>query len=256
MDFVCDLDGTVWLGGHAIPGVDRAIARARAAGHRFLFATNNSSDPPEVIAAALARIGIPATGAVVSSAMAAAGLVRPGERGFVVGGAGLRVALESRGASLVEPAAGERGSDMGVDFVVIGRDTSFDFAALDVASDAIRAGARFIATNDDPTFAGPRGLEPGCGAIVAAVATASLANPEIAGKPHAPMAAAIAAALGGQTDQAVVVGDVWSTDGLLAVELDRPFALVRSRATAADDLGVVPQWQAPSLAELLDRLAP
>ena len=57
---------------------------------------------------------------------------------------------------------------------------------------AIHCGARLVGTNSDSTYPSPRGLEPGGGSILAAVATAGNAVPTIAGKPHAPMAHAIA----------------------------------------------------------------
>ena len=53
-----------------------------------------------------------------------------------------------------------------------------------VASDAVRRGARLIATNDDATYPTPDGPIPGGGAIVAAVSTAAGVAPTIAGKPH------------------------------------------------------------------------
>ena len=53
------------------------------------------------------------------------------------------------------------------------------------AADAVRAGARFVATNLDATYPIPGGLLPGAGSLVAAVATASGREPEVAGKPSA-----------------------------------------------------------------------
>lgn len=244
MDFVCDLDGTVWLNGVAIPGVPQAIARARAAGHRFLFATNNSASTPSEIEQRLAAIGVQAVGEVVSSAAAAAGLVTVGERVFVIGGPGLRDAVATAGGTLtaIDP----------IDVVVVGRDTSLTFADLVRANSAIRSGARFVATNTDPTFATPTGLEPGGGVMVAAVALASGVEPEVAGKPHEPMAAAVKRALGGDLSHAVVVGDVPATDGLFAVELGVPFALVLSgTTTTAHGLRPRPRFIARDLVELM-----
>ncbi len=59
----------------------------------------------------------------------------------------------------------------------------------------MRAGARFVATNVDPTYPVAGGLLPGAGALVAAVATASGRAPEVAGKPEPPMVALVRAAL-------------------------------------------------------------
>src|SRR4051794_2196353 len=90
---LCDLDGVVWLAHQAIPGSVAGIAELRAAGTRVLFVTNNSAARIEEQEAALAAIGIPATGDVLSSAQAAAALLQPGERVLVCGGEGILQAL-------------------------------------------------------------------------------------------------------------------------------------------------------------------
>jgi 4-nitrophenyl phosphatase len=109
--------------------------------------------------------------------------------------------------------------------VVVGWHREFDFDRLTRAAEAIRAGACFVATNTDATYPVAGGLVPGAGALVAAVATASGATPEVAGKPAAPTVALVRARLG---DHGIVVGDRPSTDGALATALGWPFALVLS----------------------------
>ncbi len=108
------------------------------------------------------------------------------------------------------------------DAVVVGFHRDFDYDALDRASRAVRDGARFVATNLDATYPVPGGLIPGAGSLVAAVATAAGAAPEVAGKPEAPMVGIIRERYG---DVGVVVGDRPSTDGALATALGWPFAL-------------------------------
>lgn len=253
MDLVCDLDGTVWLAGEPIAGVPAAIEQARRVGHRFVFATNNSSAKVSEVEEQLLRAGIPAEGQVVTSSVATATLVEPGERVFVIGGPGLKQELARRGAVLVEPGPDQRGRELGVSAVIVGRDTGFDFEKLKQAGDAIRSGARYLASNADPTFPTGAGLEPGAGAIVAAVTTAAGIEPEIAGKPHAAMAATIKSALANDTSQAIVVGDVQATDGLLADRLGVPFALVLSGATKSIPEGPQrPALVAKSLTELIE----
>jgi 4-nitrophenyl phosphatase len=116
------------------------------------------------------------------------------------------------------------------DAVVVGFHRSFDFDELDRASRAVRDGARFISTNLDATYPVPGGLMPGSGSITAAVATASGRQPEVAGKPEAPMVELVRARLG---NTGIVVGDRPSSDGALADALDWPFALVLTGVTAA-----------------------
>ncbi len=227
---LCDLDGVVWLAHDPIPGSVAAIASLRAAGHRVLFVTNNSKDTIEVQEAALAAIGVPAAGDVLTSAVAAALLVRPGERVLVCGGDGIREAVERQGATVisdeeVEPAA---------DVVMVGFHRTFDYAGLTRAARAVWHGARLIGTNDDATYPTPQGPIPGGGAILAAVQTAAGVAAVVAGKPHHPMAELVRTVIGEvASTTAVMVGDRASTDGLFAATLGCAYAHVHSGVTPA-----------------------
>ena len=241
---LCDLDGVVWLSHRPIPGSVEAIARLRAAGHRVLFVTNNSAARVEVQEAALAAIGISADGDVLTSALAAALLLTPGERALVCGGEGIVQALERRG---VETCA-----DGDADAVVVGFHRTFDFDGLARAHRAVRRGARLIGTNDDATYPTPDGPIPGGGSILAAVETACGLKAVVAGKPYEPMAALVRAEVGeAAARRAVMVGDRPSTDGLFARTLGCAYAHVWSGVTprgtvveptpdlAVDDLAAV-----------------
>ena len=250
---LCDLDGVVWLAHQPIEGSAEAIAALRGAGIRVLFVTNNSAATVRDQEAALAAIGIPAVGNVITSAMAGADLVEAGERVLVAGGPGVVEALASRGAIPVvndaEPAAP-------IDAVVVGFHRNFDYERLRRAATAVRRGARLIATNDDPTYPTPDGPIPGGGSLLAAVTTASGADPVIAGKPYAPMAATVLDRLGRPDPAGVVmVGDRWSTDGRFALALGCPFALVRSGVTPPGaDLDPPPAYDEVDLAAVVRTL--
>ncbi|MFT7325896.1 MAG: HAD superfamily hydrolase (TIGR01450 family) [Candidatus Azotimanducaceae bacterium] len=239
---LCDLDGVVWLAHEPIPGSVEAIAALRAAGRRVVFVTNNSAAMIAEHEASLEAIGIPADGDVISSSVAAALLVQPGERVLVTGGPGIVEAVEASGAIAVLNDGTVDGRNGGFDAVLVGLHRDFDYQRLAAAAAAIHSGARLVGTNSDSTYPTPRGLEPGGGSILAAVATAGNAVPTIAGKPHAPMAQAIARHL--STDNApfdpataVMVGDRPETDGLMAARIGCRFALVRSGVIGpADDL--------------------
>jgi 4-nitrophenyl phosphatase len=235
---LCDLDGVIWLAHQPIPGSVEGVARLRASGRRVVFVTNNSGARLGDQEAALAAIGIPAAGDVVTSAMAAAELVDPGERVLVCGGPGITEALVARGAI---PVAGDDPAGVSVDVVMVGFHREFDYERMRIASTAARDGARLIGTNDDVTYPTPDGPIPGGGAILAAVQTAAGRLPVVAGKPYAPMAAAVELLLGGlEPDELVMVGDRGSTDGAFAVTLGCPFALVRSGVTLPGELVDVP----------------
>lgn len=247
---LCDLDGVVWLAGVALPGADDAVARLRAAGLAVGFLTNNSSLTIGEYLRRLEHVGIRAAPEeLLTSATAAALLLAEdlpsGARVLACAGPGVVEALESQGFEVVSEGPCEA--------VVVGWHQDFDFARLARASAAVRAGARFMATNLDPTFPGPEGLLPGNGSLVAAVATASGARPEVAGKPEPATVALVRHRFG---PHGVMVGDRPSIDGALATALGWPFALVVSEATTSSDEPTDhgARWAASSLAELVDPL--
>jgi 4-nitrophenyl phosphatase len=218
----CDLDGVIWRGEEPIPGAAEAVTALRAAGCTVGFMSNNSSVPVGEVAAKLGRFGIEVPEwQVLTSAMAAADLLvetmPPPARILACAGPGVFEALTGAGYEVV--------TDGPADAVVVGFHRTFDFDGLQRAADAVRSGARFVATNLDATYPIPGGLLPGAGAIVAAVATASGRTPEVAGKPAPPAAAMVLHRLGAR---GVVVGDRPTTDGALAEQLGWPFALVLS----------------------------
>ena len=129
----------------------------------------------------------------------------------------------------------------------------FDFDGLTRAADAARAGARFVATNLDPTYPVHGGVVPGAGALVAAVATAAGRTPEVAGKPEAPMADLVRSRFG---TAGVVVGDRPSTDGVFAAALGWPFALVLSGVAGSAGGEAVPDPPPPFVAADLAHLVP
>jgi len=244
MPFAIDLDGVVWLGEQPINGSAAAIARLRAAGEPVLFCTNYSVLPVADIEAKLGRHGIPSQGDVVTSAMAGALLVEAGERVLVCGGPGVTEAVLTRGAVPVRTGP--------ADAVLVGMHHDFDYERLTAASQAVHAGARLLATNDDPTYPTANGLLPGAGSIVAAIERATGVTAAVAGKPHHPMAELVRARLG---SAGTMVGDRPDTDGRFAVALGYRFALVLSGvASSAADLDPAPALVAPDLAHLVDEL--
>jgi glycerol-1-phosphatase len=221
----CDLDGVLWRGDEPVPGSADAVTDLRARGLRVAFLSNNSSLTVPDVVAKLARCGVPAgPDEVLTSALAAADLLHAelpdGAAVLPCAGPGVTEALHAVGLQTVDRAP--------VAAVVVGFHREFDFDELDRASQAIRGGARFVATNLDATYPIPGGLLPGAGAIVAAIATASGATPEVAGKPSPAMAELVRHRLGAR---GIVVGDRPSTDGALAQVLGWPFALVLSGVT-------------------------
>jgi 4-nitrophenyl phosphatase len=236
---VVDLDGVVWLSGEVLPGASTAIDLLRRNGFDVLFATNNSSPTIAELIARLDRAGIAAgPNDVVTSAQAAAHLVEPESTVLAIGEAGLAEALAERHVSTLDS----------VETVVVGWNREFTFDLIALAATAIRDGARFVATNDDPTHPTPTGLLPGTGALVAAIATASETSPIIAGKPGEAMASLVRERVG---EVSLMIGDRLTTDGRFADALGVPFGLVRSEATPGDVPSV--ENQGTSLLAVVER---
>ena len=248
---LCDLDGVVWIGHQPIPGSVEAIARLRSVGWRVLFVTNASFRRRSDIENDLSEIGVPATGDVLTSAMAAARSVNPGEYVVICGGEGLFEEVSERGARAVYAHDLDPTDVELVDAVVVGLYRALTYEALAVVSSAVTRGARFIASNTDPVYPTPRGPVPGGGAIVAAVQAATGVEPLVAGKPHRPMADLVRAECGSiGPGEMWMVGDRDDTDGAFARLLGVRFGhvlsgtitdLVQCDARGSDLAGLVSQ---------------
>ena len=249
MAWILDLDGVIWVGPDVVPGVPDAVARLRDAGERVLFLTNNSSRPVSDVLEKLDGMGIEAeSDEVATSALAAAAMLDEGSSALVCGGAGVEDALDRRGVRRV--------SEGEADAVVVGWFKEFDYDRLTTAFHAVSKGARLIGTNDDPTYPTPEGPIPGGGALLAAVSVAAGVEPEVAGKPHQPMADLVRSRLGDDTDGVILVGDRPSTDGAMAQRLGVKFALVMTGVSDNEDIpdDPPPDHVADDLPTLVDEL--
>lgn len=231
MTWALDLDGVIWLADDLIRGSAAAVAALRSQGERVVFLTNNSNKVVGDYVAKLEGMGI-ATAAeeLVTSAQAAASLLEPGSTALVCAGPGVAEALAEREIEIVTEGP--------ADAVVVGWHPDFDYDRLKAAATAVMNGARLVGTNDDATYPTPDGLIPGGGALLAAVAYASSAVAEVAGKPNPAMVALVESRVGPVTD---MVGDRPDTDGLLAGRMGARFHLVLSGVTKESDLPVDPE---------------
>ena len=230
-----DLDGVIWTGKTAIPGAPEAAQALISGGHSVAFVTNNSSATVATQEEKLAAFGISARGRVVTSAMAGAALVEPGERVYVLGGPGVVEAVQHRQAHVVPDDEARR---LRPDAVVVGLDRELSYQRLSTAVLAVRAGARFVATNTDSTYPSEIGLLPGGGAIVEAVAYSTGRKPQIAGKPHEAQARLVSDLIG---TGGIMIGDRPETDGLFARTLGYRFGLVLTGVTGPEHLPIDPE---------------
>jgi glycerol-1-phosphatase len=230
---VLDLDGVVYLGDKVIPGAAEALAGVRELGVAVGFVTNNSFRRPEDVAEKLLALGVKAAAEeVFTSAQATVRLLGgalDGAKVLVIGGAGLRTALEAAGARLLDPADWR---DAGL--VAVGIDPALTYGQLAAACLAIRAGAAFVGSNPDSTMPTPDGLVPGNGSVLALLETATGVRPRVAGKPEPALFETAAAALG--SGPLLMVGDRSDTDLEGAARLGWDTALVLTGATTPADL--------------------
>ncbi|MGB3410110.1 MAG: HAD-IIA family hydrolase [Microthrixaceae bacterium] len=241
--WVIDLDGVMWRGTEPIAGSASAVSRLTEAGHQVIFCTNHATSP-EIKVKQLADFGVPHA-QVLTSAEVAAAACKPSDKVLCLGEESLAHVLRDAGLDVTDvghlPTDGPVGD---FDVVVVGSTPEWDRSRTGLTADAIRRGARFMATNTDPTFPmtganGPR-LLPGAGALVAAVGVTAGHAPTVLGKPH-PATVELITARYGRVDY--VVGDRPDTDGALALGLEAAFALVLSGVTATDDLPTDPAAQ-------------
>jgi glycerol 3-phosphatase-2 len=238
-----DLDGVVYLGGTAIPGAAQALCKAQAAGMRLAYVTNNAFRTPAAIAALLTSFGAPATVQdVVTSAQAAARLLADrlpaGAPVLVVGGSGLRMALRERGLRPVSTALDRPQA------VVQGYSPDVSYSMLAEGGLAVAAGALFVASNGDLTLPGRRGSQPGNGALIQVIATATGVQPLVAGKPEPPLHRESVLRTGAK--HPLVVGDRLDTDIEGAHRVGADSLLVLTGVTTPAEAVLAPPSQRPT----------
>ena len=214
---IFDLDGVIYRGTDAVPGAAELVAWLHGRKVLVRFATNNSMVTRAGYVERLGAMGIiTAVEEIVTSTSATVDhLARhaPAVRSVLaIGADGMRRELEDAGLDVTLAADAlpdEPGGPLGrrYDAVVVGLDPAVDYARLSSAMAAIADGARLIATNADSRYPTPAGFLPGAGSIVAALATATGATPEVIGKPEPAMFRSVLESTGIAGAECVVVGD-------------------------------------------------
>lgn len=225
---ILDMDGVLWKGDAPLGDLPAVFRRIRARGLKFAFATNNGTKTPEEYQEKLRSLGVEVDASqVATSALAVAFVLSqkypPGTKVFMLGGNGIRQALEEKGLEVlsVENAAQAQVFVMGID-----RDINFQKMAE--ATLLVRRGVPFYATNPDKTFPTPRGEIPGAGAWISVITTATGIEPLYVGKPSPFLMQLALERLGTKKEETLVVGDRLETDIAAAQAAGMPCALVLS----------------------------
>ncbi|HET7876619.1 MAG TPA: HAD-IIA family hydrolase [Methylomirabilota bacterium] len=248
-----DLDGTVYLGERLIPGAARAIAALRGAGRRVAFLSNKPLQTRADYAGKLTRLGVPASpDEVINSSLVLARYLRGLDAGapvFVIGEPPMLAEMREHGFEVRD--------DERVRWVVIAFDRTFTYAKLNTALQAVKRGARLIATNPDRTCPVEGGEIPDCAGMIAAVEAVTDRKVEaVVGKPSPIILEVALQALGVSAAEAVMVGDRIETDITMGKRLGLHTILVLSGVTRAADprIGALgPDHVLGSIEEILER---
>ncbi len=250
--YIFDLDGTVYLGNALLPGAGEAIAELRARGKRTVFLSNNPTHTRDAYAEKLTRLGLPTrANDIINSSFVLVNFLKrelPNARLFVCGEDALCRELRAAGFVLTENANE-------TDAVIASFDRTFTYRKLQIAFDAIRAGARFFATNGDRYCPVPGGGEPDAAAIIAAIEACTNTRVEaIVGKPSRYMSDAILQLLQIPASQCIIIGDRLETDVLMGMNAGMANALTLTGATTREMLNaseIQPMFVVESLRELI-----
>jgi arabinose operon protein AraL len=226
---IFDLDGTVYLGDHLIPGADRVIRRLREAGRKVVFLSNKPLETREEYAAKLTRLNVPTPAAsVINSTFVLIrylGKLAPGAQVFVIGEPPLLREMAGAGFRLTE-------DPQGIEYVIASFDRTFDYRKLYIAFKAIRRGAHFIATNPDRTCPFPEGELPDCAAVIAALEAVTEKKVEaVVGKPSPITVQVVMEMIGLKPEDCLLVGDRLETDIRMGLDSGMMTALVMTGVT-------------------------
>src|SRR5881392_2352247 len=233
--WLMDMDGVLVHEEHAIPGAPEFLGRLRELGVPHLLLTNNSIYTRRDLTARLRATGLEVPEeSIWTSALATAKFLedqRPGGTAFVIGESGLTTALHSAGYTIDERDP---------DYVVLGETRTYSFERIAHAIRLIGRGAKFIATNPDPTGPAPDGPLPATGSVAALISRATGRDPYFVGKPNPLMMRTALNSLDAHSEETAMIGDRMDTDIVAGIEAGLETILVLSGVTAREQTEVFP----------------
>lgn len=208
--FIFDLDGTVYRSDVLIPGADRVIQLLRQNGKKVIFLSNKPIQTREDYASKLTRLGIPTLpDEVINSTFVMINYLKKNNsnaRLFVVGELPFVEELKRAGFTITEKPEE-------IDYVIVAFDRTFDYQKLNIAFQAIKLGAHFVATNPDRTCPVEGGEIPDCAGMIAAIEAVTEKKVEaIIGKPSPIMIQTALELMGLKPEDCILIGDRLETD--------------------------------------------
>ena len=229
--FICDMDGVIYHGNKLLPGVREFVDWLYKEKKHFLFLTNSSERSPKELQQKLWRMGLDVDEShFYTSAQATAKFISsqaPGCSAFVIGGAGLIMALHDEGITM---------NDVDPDYVVIGEGNSYNYESIVKAVRLVLAGAKLIGTNSDLTGPSEDGILPACRAMIAPIEMATGQSAYFIGKPNPLIMRTGLRILGVHSEDAVMIGDRMDTDVVAGIETGLDTVLVLSGVTDPDEI--------------------
>lgn len=247
--YLIDLDGTMYKGKIKIPAAKRFIERLQEKDIPFLFLTNNSTQTPEAVVENLGmnfdiHVGVEN---VYTTALATADYVADLDENkrkvYAIGELGLKQALMDKGFRFEEVTP---------DYVVVGLDYDVTYHKFELATLAIKRGAKFIGTNPDTNLPNERGLVPGAGSVIALVERATQQVATYVGKPEKIIMEKALKKMNMKADDVIMVGDNYNTDIKAGIALDIDTLLVYTGVSTREDVAkekIKPTYEINSLDE-------
>ena len=233
-NYLVDMDGVLVRGRTVIPGAQEFVQRLKARGAKFLVLTNNPIYVPADLAHRLHVIGLEISAEHIFTSALATAMFLKTQRGprtaFVIGESGLTSALHEAGFVI---------TDYKPQYVVLGETQTYNLEMVTKAVRLVAAGAKFIATNPDPSGPAEGGIVPACGAMAALIEAATGRSPFFVGKPNPLMMRTALNYIDAHSEQTVMVGDRMDTDIVAGVQAGMETVLVLTGVTRREDLG---QW--------------
>ena len=230
--FLLDMDGTFYLGNQILDGSLAFLDKLKETGRQALFLTNNSSKSAAVYVEKLTRMGVrdPFLRVLTSGQATAQYALKtyPQQSAYVLGTDMLRGELQ---------AAGIRIDEENPDYVLIGYDTTLDYAKMTKVCDLVRSGLPYIATHPDFNCPTETGFAPDIGAIIAFIEASTGRRPDIIiGKPYRGIVEEAMRVTGLELDHLAMVGDRLYTDIAMSVKHGMLGILVLTGEASQDDI--------------------
>lgn len=256
--YIFDMDGTIYLGDHLLPGAKRLIEELRRRDIPVRFLSNNPTKDPHLYVDKLERLDIPTPLEDIANTVVT--MTRwlkdhhPDKTVFPIAEQPLIDALQDAGIKISDDP--EK-----IDIVIASYDRTFDYRKLQIAFDAIwfHKRAILVATNPDRycPFPGGRG-EPDCAAIIAAIEACTQTKCQvITGKPEPVMLEVAIEGLDVNPRNCMMVGDRLYTDIEMAKKTGMFSAMPLTGDSTMEEALALPKAHQPDfLLDRVDRLIP